>query len=257
MNLILSCAVVCLAFAMTFLTGPTIVANAKLVGDCDSNEQCNQGEFCSMGMCISKQGLGQVERRSASSDEDSSDSDSSDADSSNSDSSDSDSSDSDSSNSDSSDSDSSDSDSSNSDSSDSDSDEAVPSCPAGWILYNTTGSCYLFNTTAAVTWEEARAICNEIGGYLVEIDTEAENNFLAMQDNDGLSFWIALKNTGPNIEDLHWAGSGNQVTFSPSNFFPGSLGTCIIIFDDGTQQGTWIGSVCQNVNNFICERAAI
>ncbi|XP_053382288.1 fibropellin-1-like isoform X2 [Mercenaria mercenaria] len=54
--------------------------------------------------------------------------------------------------------------------------EAVEPCPPGWELLF-SGSCY-FSSSEQKTWADARADCIARGGYLVEIESYEENEFL-------------------------------------------------------------------------------
>ncbi|XP_053381795.1 CD209 antigen-like, partial [Mercenaria mercenaria] len=63
---------------------------------------------------------------------------------------------------------------------------AVESCPPEWIFNN--GSCYLLSSTDR-SWTDARDDCNRTGGFLVEIGSAGENEFLLTVN---AYFWIGL-----------------------------------------------------------------
>ena len=68
-------------------------------------------------------------------------------------------------------------------------------CPANWIGYET--HCYFFNTNEANTFLTARGKCEALGAWLVQVETEAENNFIVsyMDSYSGKThseFWIDL-----------------------------------------------------------------
>ncbi|XP_053376668.1 uncharacterized protein LOC123528960 [Mercenaria mercenaria] len=55
-------------------------------------------------------------------------------------------------------------------------------CPAGWLIYGS--SCYFLSIQQA-TWSEAFIDCTSFGGYLVEINDAAEDQFLTEQVKRG------------------------------------------------------------------------
>ncbi|XP_045166878.2 lectin BRA-3-like [Mercenaria mercenaria] len=199
MKLTLYCAVICLAFAITCFTGPEIAADAKPIPGCASNTECPQGRR------ISRHVQGQLEPRSESSN---SDDDSSDlnpevdrcspdpcenngtcvevADNYTC--------------------------SCNDGFKGRNCEEAVTvkSCPeGGWVFFN--GSCYYVSTTT-VSWISALAACNETGGYLAEIQSQLEQEFLNNITSDGDYFWIAL-NDRQTEGQFVWETSGDLVSF--------------------------------------------
>ena len=54
---------------------------------------------------------------------------------------------------------------------------AAPECKGqlGWVYHN--GACYMF-TSYHADYLEAEESCNEVGGYLADILTEEENNWI-------------------------------------------------------------------------------
>ncbi|XP_039608050.1 C-type lectin domain family 4 member D-like [Polypterus senegalus] len=66
-------------------------------------------------------------------------------------------------------------------------------CPYGWMLFNS--SCYFFSTDY-LKWNESQNHCTSVGGYLVIIEDEEEQNILtALVDIKGAmdkSYWIGL-----------------------------------------------------------------
>ncbi|BFZ21787.1 hypothetical protein BsWGS_24826 [Bradybaena similaris] len=51
-------------------------------------------------------------------------------------------------------------------------------CPDDWVLFG--DSCYNFRKEK-VQWDKAVSLCKELKGYLVEINSAAENSWLASQ----------------------------------------------------------------------------
>ena len=52
-------------------------------------------------------------------------------------------------------------------------------CPEGWKLFG--DSCYYFSRKLAKSFNSALKKCQEIDGYLVEVETEEENNFIVAE----------------------------------------------------------------------------
>ena len=80
-------------------------------------------------------------------------------------------------------------------------------CDDNWILY--AGHCYFKHDTEK-TWRDARSYCRNKGGYLLSIETEAENTFMAKTFPSG-GFWLGgndIKQGGVYVWD-----SGNDFIF--------------------------------------------
>ncbi|CAG2219055.1 unnamed protein product [Mytilus edulis] len=61
-------------------------------------------------------------------------------------------------------------------------------CPVGWIEF--AHHCYNFITTK-LPWNEAEWACRKLGGYLVKVNDERENNWLKQNAIDSHnSFWL-------------------------------------------------------------------
>uniref|UniRef100_A0A8C4T6H5 C-type lectin domain-containing protein n=1 Tax=Erpetoichthys calabaricus TaxID=27687 RepID=A0A8C4T6H5_ERPCA len=71
-------------------------------------------------------------------------------------------------------------------------------CPESWLLFNT--KCYYFSTNK-LTWNKSRDFCTSMGGHLVIIESEEEQNFLLNTTAKTMdkSYWIGL--TDQKIEN--------------------------------------------------------
>ena len=94
-------------------------------------------------------------------------------------------------------------------------------CPEGWT--SLTGGCYKF-LTGKRNWTEAKEECEKLPGWLVEIESEEQNDALydeAREQKIGSSAWIGLSDTAKEGQWI-WS-SGETATFlnwtpqSPSN----------------------------------------
>ena len=61
------------------------------------------------------------------------------------------------------------------------------------------GHRYLF-IPQCLTWDQARAVCEKMGGHLITITSSEENAFLASMFPHGSWFWIGVKTTGKGPE---------------------------------------------------------
>ncbi|XP_033116779.1 uncharacterized protein LOC117116794 [Anneissia japonica] len=66
------------------------------------------------------------------------------------------------------------------------------SCPEGWELWQ--HSCYYILGDLERTFSEGEQLCNDLGGFIVIIESEEENNFIfkILQDFDLDSTWIGI-----------------------------------------------------------------
>ena len=87
-------------------------------------------------------------------------------------------------------------------------------CPEGWELFQS--SCYHFSSrkNKPKKFTQALEACQNMDGYLVEIESKAEDDFvieramsLAANDKDGLDYWMGAQDfDGDGI--WTWATSG-------------------------------------------------
>lgn len=90
---------------------------------------------------------------------------------------------------------------------------AAPECRfgLGWVYYK--AHCYLF-TSYHEDFMKSEELCNQVGGYLADILTKEENDFIkkvlnVINPKDGTDYWIggldADKNKGMQwITGMHW-----------------------------------------------------
>lgn len=128
-------------------------------------------------------------------------------------------------------------------------------CPTSWTRFG--NSCYKINTEKK-NWASALLKCRDEGGYLAEIDDEAEGQFLkeeAMYVQDNL--WLG----GSDIVkegDWHWVTSKKKISTGsftdwpsgqPSNGHGGE--GCLHFFD--RLQYRWNDISCAAKYGYICE----
>jgi len=143
--------------------------------------------------------------------------------------------------------------------------EASPSCPEGWVAGG--DSCYLLSRSRVTSQAKAQQICSDLGGSLVEIESEAENALVAGLAKeaetwllDTVDYWI-----GAVEKDGEWSWlSGSPLSWS--NWYAGEgekgFGGCAQLEE---KRGTFYftradtGPMCflpDLDNGYICEQPA-
>ena len=117
-----------------------------------------------------------------------------------------------------------------------------------WTKYN--GHCYHFGTKT-VPWFAADKKCRELGGYLVKVDADAENNWIASHKPTKAHYWIGLT----DLQEGKWRWSYDQSDVTFSKWYPGygNRGTssnCVLHHAGETR---WWDYHCHKSYNFICE----
>jgi hypothetical protein len=133
-----------------------------------------------------------------------------------------------------------------------------PACDEGddQVVDPTTGHCYFVNR-ALVTWAVAMETCYDLGGYLVTVTSEAENDLILplagtvdnwMGGNDIVleERWVWLN--GDLLGYNNWrSGEPNNSSSTDPNGED-----CMII--EGARSGSWDDRSCLRNYGFICER---
>ena len=135
----------------------------------------------------------------------------------------------------------------------------VKICPSSFDTFVPfRGQCYqIFNETRS--WSEARTHCNLKGGYLLELYTPSELDYvtklLTFSDTTQKSFWLGASDHGsPKI--FLWNVSEREPSFHIS-WAPGfpaersSKTTCTLMLNDDNY--TWINTECYEEANYICK----
>ncbi|XP_067676708.1 perlucin-like [Haliotis asinina] len=130
-------------------------------------------------------------------------------------------------------------------------------CPNGWIRFE--GSCYVYNSLDR-TFIHSSSFCEELGGYLVEIQSEKESIFVTNFLND-----LVVKNgvwLGGNdlMAEGHWVWDKSEMPFNYTNWNPSepdqsSAGEqdCLSVWKRGNYQ--WADHYCNRPDlAAICER---
>ncbi|KAL2079241.1 hypothetical protein ACEWY4_024985 [Coilia grayii] len=143
--------------------------------------------------------------------------------------------------------------------------EALKNCTAGWEYFS--GKCYYFSTDMK-NWAESRDACVTMGGHLVIIETEEEQDFLSRQ-NPTLPnrYWIGLTDSAKEGE---WRWVDNGLLNDNAKYWWGHepddwKGTadrplpegedCAEMFVNGVRL-SWYDTSCKDSSKRICESKA-
>ena len=111
-------------------------------------------------------------------------------------------------------------------------------CPEGWELFQ--GSCYLLTRQRVDTFQKAKQFCQNLDGYLVEIESKDEDDFLIEQalalsgsPTDQLDYWMGAED--PDHDGVWtWTTSGKPLVYTNWWRDMGRLNaTCIQLLRDG------------------------
>ncbi|XP_062603967.1 C-type lectin domain family 4 member A-like [Saccostrea cucullata] len=132
-------------------------------------------------------------------------------------------------------------------------------CSDGWSPYS--GHCYIYNETSLI-WNTANDECKRQGAYLLEIETQYENDWIITS----LLFSLCSVTWDINCEVFvggstekgvfKWECSNNLLTYQ--NWYPNEpsdIGTreCIFLMPNGQ----WSDGNCEYPRKFICEKKQI
>ena len=76
-------------------------------------------------------------------------------------------------------------------------------CPSGWLNAGELGGCYLFSPDGpGINWDQARAFCESVGGFLTDILNQETQDFIAgsefFQSHPNVNWWIGA-NDNANV----------------------------------------------------------
>ena len=71
----------------------------------------------------------------------------------------------------------------------------IGECPSGWINAGELGGCYLFSPNGpGINWDQARAFCESVGGFLTDIPNQETQDFINesgfFQSYPNVNWWI-------------------------------------------------------------------
>ncbi|GAB1606609.1 hypothetical protein Ahia01_000943500 [Argonauta hians] len=116
------------------------------------------------------------------------------------------------------------------------------------VYYDVTDSCY-YDFNVNLTYYEAKSNCEDMGGHLLTILSEAEQDFVVTKLKIGKSGrWIALEKTGENQWDWSYQNIQQSLNFS-------KLKDSGIEEEDKafTQYNQWLSESVEARHWFVCE----
>lgn len=125
-------------------------------------------------------------------------------------------------------------------------------CPSGYFIENPNlSSCYQLINPGS--WNTAVDICQNLGGWPVEITSPEEFEFLTM--NIPYEYWIGL--SGSDLSNWFWSHSGQVASYYPwSDGYPMDTNSmnCAYVSADS---GGWKNDNCENSRYILCEFTSI
>ncbi|XP_038058027.1 macrophage mannose receptor 1-like [Patiria miniata] len=128
-------------------------------------------------------------------------------------------------------------------------------CPTGWLARG--DYCYYTQnpSTDMLTWTEADAYCNNLGGYLASIHSIEENNFIRSRLEPGVSwrYWIGLRETAAG-GSYNWSDKtdSSYTNWNPDE--PNDYGGEEECAEMHSSLGTWNDMACGTPQPFVCKK---
>jgi len=132
--------------------------------------------------------------------------------------------------------------------------QGLLTCPSDWLYRD--GSCYRAYTTQK-SWNEALQICQGNQGYLVSLNSAAEQQFVYNNMAVNKTFWIGLvKNRSLGI--FRWS-NGQRLSYQNWIVMPNisEPEDCGEMTDYSVFRGMWNDQSCSAMLPFICEKGAL
>ncbi|KAK6477358.1 C-type lectin domain family 4 member E-like isoform X1 [Huso huso] len=133
-------------------------------------------------------------------------------------------------------------------------------CPQNWGLFN--GKCYYFSTDR-MNWTSSRHNCTSLGGHMVIIESDGEQEFIQSQVRRiGDFFWIGLSdevtegeflwvdNTPPSTTYWKVNEPDNTLVFK-GNQYPNA--DCVVIDYKAASLQSWGDGLCSVLVRRVCE----
>ncbi|XP_063448495.1 C-type lectin domain family 6 member A-like [Mytilus trossulus] len=122
-------------------------------------------------------------------------------------------------------------------------------CPSGWIMLG--NSCYFYENTRILGWDNATEYCISQGGYLGEVTDEAEFQLVDSLITGDVHIGCRLNNG-----KWQWITSGRELLLNDTLWTPGEPNTngseCVQIW-----KGTKLDDVlCHELRNVLCEKVS-
>ncbi|BFZ21807.1 hypothetical protein BsWGS_24846 [Bradybaena similaris] len=133
--------------------------------------------------------------------------------------------------------------------------QSTSGCQLGWVGFE--ASCYAF-LRQKETWTGAASFCTSLGGYLVTINSKAENDFVVskLMNKPFMETWIGANDL---LEEgkFRWVSNNEPVVFS--DWYRGKanpvseIENCVEIY--AAWGYIWNNVQCVEQKEFVCEKA--
>ncbi|KAM5268276.1 lymphocyte antigen 75 isoform 3-T3 [Hipposideros larvatus] len=127
-------------------------------------------------------------------------------------------------------------------------------CKDNWEKNEQIGSCYQFNTQAALSWKEAYVSCQNQGAELLSINNAAELTYLKEKEGIARIFWIGL-NQLYSSRGWEWSDQKplNFLNWDPDMPSTPTIGGSSCATMDATS-GLWQRFSCDAQLSYICKK---
>ncbi|XP_019492375.1 PREDICTED: lymphocyte antigen 75 isoform X1 [Hipposideros armiger] len=127
-------------------------------------------------------------------------------------------------------------------------------CKDNWEKNEQIGSCYQFNTQAALSWKEAYVSCQNQGAELLSINNAAELTYLKEKEGIARIFWIGL-NQLYSSRGWEWSDQKplNFLNWDPDMPSTPTIGGSSCATMDATS-GLWKSFSCDAQLSYICKK---
>ncbi len=104
---------------------------------------------------------------------------------------------------------------------------------------------------AAMSWSQAKALCEADGGYLLKFDSQSEDNQAAYLISEQTEIWIGLHDTDQNGAYL-WL-DGTPPSFTHWSGTPGAASPDCVVKNTLINDGRWYPRDCIDARPAVCE----
>ncbi|XP_053452482.1 lymphocyte antigen 75 isoform X2 [Nycticebus coucang] len=127
-------------------------------------------------------------------------------------------------------------------------------CKDNWEKNEQIGSCYQFNTQAALSWKEAYVSCHNQGADLVSINNAAELTYLQEKEGIARLFWIGL-NQLYSARGWEWSDHKplNFLNWDPDRPSAPTIGGSSCARMDA-ESGLWQSFSCEAQLPYVCRK---
>ncbi|VDI48007.1 C-type lectin domain family 6 member A, partial [Mytilus galloprovincialis] len=125
----------------------------------------------------------------------------------------------------------------------------IVDCPSEWMRFG--NSCYLYENTRKINWDDAMEYCVSQGGYLAEVTDEAE--FQLVNSTITANVFLGCRHYNGKWK---WITSDRELLLNDTLWTPGEPAEgskCLEIW-----KGKQFNDImCERLNHVLCEKAVL